>query len=196
MHTDKMITKIYKDYGTITHNSFSICLHHHHNSNDKGYLTLGGVNPAIHHDHNIQMQFTNLIANPNGWYVIHIHDVYIGTKSLSSSSSSLHHQHYLTGHNNNNNNANFIRNAFNTKERGTIIDSGTTDIYLPASIASIFIHLWQYYTQIPYTNDPIELSYDEYSKIPNITLKILNNNNDADADDDYLHWVIQPKYYL
>jgi len=161
----QMITSTFKQHGSILHNSFSICLDHSH-KDEKGYLTLGGIKSSK------QMMFTNMKSNPNGWYVIQITSVLVGDVALGTSNILRDTKKSLL-------------NSFNT-DRGTIIDSGTTDIYLPLAIAPTFIRVWESHTKLPFTNEPIELTYQQYKSIPNITL-VLNGG---------YHWILQPKYYL
>jgi len=161
---DQMITSTYKQHRSIEHNSFSICLNHS-SKETKGYFTLGGTK-------NTKMEFTPIIPNPNGWYVIRIESLLIGQQPLGTS--------------------NFMRDTKQTilqsfhKNKGTIIDSGTTDIYLPVGIAPFFIRVWESITKKQYTNEPMLLTYKEYTEIPNVTLVLQGG----------YHWVLRPKYYL
>jgi len=156
------ISSMLKKEGSIKHNSFSVCLGY-----NSGSFLLGGFNDRFHLE---SMEYTDLVSNVNGWYVVQIHSLFVGTKQV---------------------NENFLMRgiqmpSFNTKEKGTIIDSGTTDIYLPKTIAPIFTTIWQYYSGISYSNSRVEFTFKQFSKIPNISLVLKGG----------YHWVIHPKYYM
>lgn len=179
LHRDTMITSTFKKHGSIKHNSFSICPGGDNNSKEKGLFSLGGVSSDVNYEE--PMQYTNIVTNPNGWYVVHIDSVYVGNHSIFHHSitsnilrDSKYHQEQI------------MKETFNTEDRGTIIDSGTTDIYLPVKISQNFKKLWESYARQKCTNDNMSLSYEEYRRIPSVTLVLQGGYK----------WVLQPQYYL
>ncbi len=56
--------------------------------------------------------------------------------------------------------------------KGTIVDSGTTDTYLPTALYSNFVNLFKSLTGITYSNNAISLTPEQFSKMPNVVYKI------------------------
>jgi hypothetical protein len=49
--------------------------------------------------------------------------------------------------------------------KGTIVDSGTTDTYLPAAINSKFTSLFKSISGVGYSNGNVQLSQDQLRKV-------------------------------
>lgn len=70
---------------------------------------------------------------------------------------------------------------------GTIIDSGTTDSYLPKAISIEFEAAWMKLTKQVHTNTKQKLTFDEFQMLPNITIVLSTSG---------YKWVIEPHSYM
>lgn len=117
-----------------------------------GILTLGGIDQRIHTKHN-KITFLALDKNKSietGWYHVYLNDIRMvnsHTKSTTdnkkvSLSIGMDKSHYLN-------------------DRGTILDSGTTDTYLPSSIKPKFEEIFTSISHgIPYIDPTTSATTD------------------------------------
>eukprot|EP00595_Chromulina_sp_UTEXLB2642_P003816 CAMPEP_0196767814 /NCGR_PEP_ID=MMETSP1095-20130614/41984_1 /TAXON_ID=96789 ORGANISM="Chromulina nebulosa, Strain UTEXLB2642" /NCGR_SAMPLE_ID=MMETSP1095 /ASSEMBLY_ACC=CAM_ASM_000446 /LENGTH=445 /DNA_ID=CAMNT_0042136485 /DNA_START=552 /DNA_END=1886 /DNA_ORIENTATION=- len=113
-------------------------------------MTLGGVDQRLHSKSGIL--YAKLMKNV-GWYTLNLLDIQLQEQSslvLNSSNSIATDPH-----------------IFNNG-KGCIVDSGTTDTYLPSSVANRFKELFKSITGIDYTTANIALTSENLAKIPNI----------------------------
>lgn len=112
-----------------------------------GIMTLGGVDQRIHSSPTIH--YARLLRN-SGWATVKVVDIQLQSQSngvLTSIGETT--DKYNSG-------------------KGCIIDSGTTDTYLPSSIATKFTSLFKSMAGIPFTSANIPLSSKDLSMLPNI----------------------------
>jgi hypothetical protein len=132
-----------------------------------GILTLGGVDQRVHAKS--ELVYAKLLKR-SGWFTINLIDVQfqaqadgsevksiggdkdVWTKGLPPQSSPCYH----------------LTCDIRSIGKGCIVDSGTTDTYLPSSIATKFKNLFKEYTNIYYTNGNIMLTPEMMTKLPNI----------------------------
>lgn len=136
----------------VTDNSlFSLCL-----SKNGGSLGFGG---ALHRLHDEPMQFTKLLSHPNrttNLYTVQVEEVWLGDACLTS------HVH----------NPSILR-TFSTG-RGTILDSGTTDTFLPRALGGVFDTAWREQTGRTYSHRSL-LSREEFAQLPSLRIVLEGN---------------------
>ena len=130
-----------------------------------GILTLGGVDQSIH-NHGEVIKYAKL-QKPKGWFTVKLLDITMRptvTSSLQTMGQTTDAAldrvatHSIS--------ADSI--ALNGR-KGVIIDSGTTDTYLPSSVKTLFEELFKKVTDgIVYTNGNIILSAAQVNKLPTI----------------------------
>ena len=108
-----------------------------------GVLSLGGSDPSLHV---VPMQYARL-ANPTGWFQVPLVSVFLNEVLVSSD-----------------------RAAFQSG-KGTIVDSGTTDTYLPFAIGRDFKKVWKDVTGGgAYANSPRPCEEQDLEKLPTLWL--------------------------
>lgn len=130
-----------------------------------GLLTIGGVDPSLHryasveHDRetvNIvqsQVLFAKLLR-PKGWYTVSLLDILMinpADKSIKSIGGAIFKS--IGG-------------------KGTIVDSGTTDTYLPSALAANFKALFTSIAKFPYDNKVVKLDTKRYNQLPIIVYRL------------------------
>ena len=125
-----------------------------------GIMTLGGVDEALHRPGE-PLKFAKLIKS-KGWFTVNLLDVYLrpaGTDtadtaagvSLGASTET------LNGQNN----------------KGVIVDSGTTDTYLPQAVKKAFEDTFKRMTNgVTYTNNNSALKKAQYDALPTVVFKL------------------------
>jgi hypothetical protein len=108
-----------------------------------GTMALGGVDTRIHKE---PMQFVPLAKN-SGWFTVQLKDVLLNGKSIGVPEST-----WNTG-------------------KGTIVDSGTTDTYLPRRAAEQFKRAWHAAMgpSPKYANSKLAYTAAQAAKFPTIT---------------------------
>jgi hypothetical protein len=133
--------------GLIASNSFSLCLTH-----GGGYMGLGGALSAKHLE---KMAFTPIVR-ANGLYVVRVEEIWIGRRCLLCGDTKMW-------------------NAFNSGS-GTVLDSGTTDTFLPIAAHDDFARIWEEETGLSFSKKRIKrYSYDDFLKLPDIRYLFANN---------------------
>uniref|UniRef100_A0A7S1BJC6 Peptidase A1 domain-containing protein n=2 Tax=Corethron hystrix TaxID=216773 RepID=A0A7S1BJC6_9STRA len=123
----------------IPNSSFSLCL-----TRNGGIYSLGGSSPDTHlSSPPTVMAFTEMRKH-YGWYGISIARMYVGNIEIKDGMWGF------------------------SKGKGAILDNGTTDTFLPASIAREFRRAWKSVTGTEYTNRSMEYTSEEFSKLPRI----------------------------
>ena len=170
---ENIITKMFQT-GSIPHNAFSMCL-----TRENGILSIGGTSLLLTNDersldetenHNIMYRHLEEMAmvplsQSHGYYSIQIEDFQIGGIQIKPSKE--------------------IFAMFNNG-KGSIIDSGTSDTYLPKAIEMEFKKTWRKITSAKYTNGLKRFLYNEFLLLPNITFTLQNNYK----------WTIEPIQYM
>jgi hypothetical protein len=115
-----------------------------------GIMTVGGVDQHIHLKGGT-IQYTNMSSN-NGWYAVELQDVLFRKQNGESETPES-----LGG-----------TTAQLCGGKGCIIDSGTTDTYLPASLSKKFSDKFLEMTGVRYSSGNVALSQQQLNKIPNL----------------------------
>jgi len=121
-----------------------------------GILTVGGVDSSIHSNHSENsVVFAKQVSRKvSGWFAVRLLDVLLRhSKTKRITSIGVPFYKYNTG-------------------KGVIIDSGTTDTYLPASAMSQFLALFKQMSGIVYTNNKRHLSLEELESLPTIIYRL------------------------
>ncbi|OQS06028.1 aspartyl protease family A01B [Thraustotheca clavata] len=117
-----------------------------------GQMILGGVDDTIHLSPAV---YTPLVST-SGWFLVELLDIKLGNNSMGFSPST-----YNSG-------------------RGVIVDSGTTDSFFPAQLASTFNSIFQELTgQLFLDGTESILNLDTILKLPSIFLTLRGNASDS-----------------
>ena len=157
LQKDTVVDVMYRE-GTIPHRAFALCL-----TADGGVLSLGGT--AVSHRHKEQM--TSQPLTSSSFYTIEVVAFIVGDIELKGYTDR------------------FISDAFNAG-KGTVVDSGTTDTYIPKQVAPQFIRAWEKITKTKYHNEATRLTWRNFQKFPNVTIVLASGYK----------WVIEPHSYL
>jgi len=115
------------------------------------------------------MRFAPLSKN-HGWYAVEIASVHLGPILLTPTDSLLA--------------------ALNDAPKGTIIDSGTTDTYLPRALNKPFREAWKRLTGSAYGNRVQRYTAEQFAKLPNVTIGVRG------IDGDVIRWSATPASYM
>jgi hypothetical protein len=180
-----IIRKMY-DSHLIPSHAFSMCL-----SRYEGILSLGGTSLKLwypnandvgknrHKRKHSEVMKTVPISKNSGYYSIAITDFHIGGLPIPMPTSKYTQSKYT------------IDKLFNSG-KGTIVDSGTSDTYLPKQIATQIKQVWKTFTKNGqgqsqgrgrgHTNQLTQYTFQEFQMLPNITFTLEGNHQ----------WTIQP----
>lgn len=111
-----------------------------------GLMTLGGVDTSIHAVEN-SILFARL-TKTRGWFTVVLQDIMMRDPKTGKTTS-------IGGD----------KSKFNSA-KGTIVDSGTTDTYLPRSVASNFKKLYKSISGMDFVNTAVALTLQQYDKLP------------------------------
>ncbi len=107
---------------------------------DGGSMRLGGYETA---HHTAPLQWVPL-TKPTGWYTVTLKDIKIGDKSIGVDMTQ-----------------------FNSGQ-GTIVDSGTTDTYLPRGVASAFQSAFKAVAGVDYSTRSMRLTEEQFKALPDL----------------------------
>eukprot|EP00934_Nitzschia_sp_Nitz4_P007806 Nitzschia sp. Nitz4//scaffold11_size288233//225650//226696//NITZ4_000805-RA/size288233-processed-gene-0.183-mRNA-1//1//CDS//3329534167//7796//frame0 len=151
-HKTSIVTA-YFDAGVIPRNAFSLCL-----TLTAGRLSLGGPMPSEYHKEPMRMA---PISRDHGWYSLHVTKVLVG--DIVVTAEDVH--------------VNILDNINDGK--GCILDSGTTDTYLPKSLARKISK-----AAIAWSDGLVDFSdrtrnrrytFEDFQKLPDVTFKMSQN---------------------
>jgi hypothetical protein len=157
----------------IEHNMFAMCFRKELGTSQKGVtagsMTLGGVSNAL--DTSPMVYARNI--RPYGWYTVYVEKIYLatdgGTKFLfddpNKPRKSLLKEHSivpLMG----------LEPSKVNRDRGIIVDSGTTDTYLCSSVREEFSRAWKDATGVEYSNSAIYLTRSQLQKLPTLLVQL------------------------
>ncbi|EWM27330.1 Peptidase aspartic [Nannochloropsis gaditana] len=125
---------------------------------DGGSMRIGGYETE---HHTKPLQWVPL-TKPTGWYTVTLKDIKIGNTSIGVDP-----------------------NLFNAGQ-GTIVDSGTTDTYLPRSVASAFQRVFQDVAGIAYSSRSMRLSPSEMEALPPLVFVLDNGVEVPMPRENYL----------
>jgi len=178
MHQTTLIAAMY-EAGAIPRHAFSLCLNF-----DGGVFSLGGTKLGLGNDalpssgnatsppstpHHLEpMQFAPLAKN-HGWYAVGVMSLHLGDILITTTETLL--------------------SAFNDG-KGTIIDSGTTDSYLPRVIARPFRRAWETITGHVHSNKLERYTYARFRRLPNITITVHGLRGTS------IRWSATPSNYM
>jgi hypothetical protein len=112
---------------------------------DGGVLVLGGNDPRLHHE---PMKYCPSSTSGNNWFRVEVRGVRVGAESIGSTSS------FSSG-------------------KGTIVDSGTTDTYLPRSVEAQFKNAYKKAAGFDYRNgQTYHFSDAELAKLPSVFFEL------------------------
>lgn len=155
-HQASIMDAIYNS-GAIQRKAFSLCF-----TSTGGGLALGGTSFGVNHRE--PMDYTAL-KKDNAMYAVVVESVHVGDFLITKKRGLL--------------------GAFNTK-KGTIIDSGTTDTYLPAIVADPFLKAWDRFTDVPFSNRKHQFSYESFHSLPVITFTFQGGVKITIRPDSYM----------
>ena len=128
-----------------------------------GQFSLGGT---LTHHHLEPMRFSSITQN-NGWYSLTVEQVKVGDFLLLKEE-----------------NAHFFAEG-----RGTILDSGTTDTFLPVAVAVPLASAWRKWSGLEYSNQPRFYSSREFERLPNVTFSFAGNLTLVMTPNSYMEGV-------
>lgn len=145
------IVAAYHKAGAIPHNAFSLCL-----TSEAGHISLGGSMPQEYHKENMQI---TPITHEHGWYSVQVMNVFVGEIEVGAKFPSL------------------LKKI--NAGKGCILDSGTTDTYLPSSMAKEFgaaARTWTGgLTDFSEASRHNEYTFTDFLLLPEITFILRNN---------------------
>jgi Xylanase inhibitor N-terminal len=151
----------------IPFNAFSLC-----HTSTAGLLGFGGPFWSRHSE---QMKFTPLVAVEGGWYSVHVVSLYLGDHCITCKAKPDQRwdpvQSFHDG-------------------RGTILDSGTTDTYLPGDLSDVFEKAWQELTGVRFAEQTHGYTFDEFTNLPWIYIHLLNNVTISIEPEHYMEGVV------
>ena len=157
----------------IEYNMFAMCFRKELGTSKKGVtagsMTLGGVSSAL--DTSPMVYARNI--REYGWYTVYLQNIYLatngGTKFLfddgKKSLSSILEEYNIVPL------SGFDPSDIN-RDRGVIVDSGTTDTYLSSSVRKEFVKAWKKATGMEYSNSPIFLSRSQLERLPTLLIQL------------------------
>jgi hypothetical protein len=177
----------------VHHFAFSMCL-----SKDAGILSLGGTSLHPYTDdlqNNTIMQrqprhLQRMIFEPlrkSTYYKVKVRSFFVGKERVNI---NINIDHYDDDDDDDDDtDSRETINAFND-ERGTIIDSGTTESYFPEALAEPFREAWKKARggagpATEYDDESHLFSFEEFSSLPVITIVLSHGYK----------WNIEPRYY-
>ncbi len=122
-----------------------------------GILTLGGVDQSIHSK---RISYVKLDKRSGGGYGVHIQ--YVTFRDVKSSSN-----HSISA----------LPSVY-SGTKGAIIDSGSTDTYLPVSIANSFQQQFKKLTGLVYSTESFGLSDENLKALPEIVIGLVGLNEE------------------
>jgi hypothetical protein len=146
IHPTSLIRSLYEAQ-SISRESFSLCL-----TRAGGSLSVGGI--ASDERHLEDMKFSP-ISRDHGWFALQVWDVLVGGISVASGNST-------------------ALEAFHGG-KGTILDSGTTDTYLPQAVAEKFSATWMSLTGLSFKKRKKRYSWTEFLTLPAISFVFAGN---------------------
>jgi len=154
-----------------------------------GILTLGGVDQSIHTS---SIQYA-INVKKSGWYTVKLLDIFMTNNTNQSYPVRLVAP----------------REKYN-RGKGTIVDSGTTDTYLPSAIRNQFLKLFQSLTGTKLTNSFSHLNKHQIQRLPVLIFRIQavqstttgvenpteSNSHDSEDNNNYIDIPMPPQNYL
>jgi hypothetical protein len=142
------------DQGVTSTKIFAICY-----NIGGGILTLGGVDQSLHQTNIV---YTSLTTATSGWYGIWILEISLREQTQLQKKYPLD-----------------VNEKQLNSGSGIIVDSGTTDTYLPSMIQQEFMKIFQKITGLKYHNNGYELSDEQIRQMPDIIFTIKDESSSS-----------------
>ena len=141
---------------------------------DSGALTLGGTDPLLHET---DMVYAENVTPIGGWYAVRIKAIFLRTNGGTLSEPPKDSEYVRV------NVEEKVLNGSTDKKKGVIVDSGTTDTYLPSGIKNAFNQAWKQTTgEDNYHNNMSEMTTEQVKSLPTIMVVLQghgSNSNDG-----------------
>jgi Xylanase inhibitor N-terminal len=147
IHETSIIRSLY-DAKSTSREAFSLCL-----TRTGGSFSVGGIASPIRHLE--EMKYSPL-ARDHGWFALQVWEVRLGGICVACDPKSDALSSFHGG-------------------KGTILDSGTTDTYLPKAILERFQEVWMELTGISFLKRKRRYTWLEYLKLPSIAIMFQGN---------------------
>jgi hypothetical protein len=155
---DNIVDAMYKS-GVMQHHAFSMCL-----TKDGGVLSLGGTALTQRHLEHMKM----MPLESSHYYTVSVSAFYINDVNLVGEGTLPE-----------------LLESFN-EGKGTVIDSGTTDTFLPLALKNQFNKVWRKFTHSRHSNKIQSYTFEQFQKLPNVTIELSSGYK----------WEIQPHAYM
>ncbi|KAL7500233.1 hypothetical protein ACHAWT_010952 [Skeletonema menzelii] len=144
-----------------------------------GALTLGGSDSLLH---STPMVYADNVTPGSGWYTVHVKAMFLRSKGGSLSEPA--------------NNSRYVRvdadettlNGNTGSNHGIIVDSGTTDSYLPSNLKPAFLDAWREVLRDPsaeYHNSRVEMTAEQVKTLPTILVVLQGYKADNSQTNDF-----------
>jgi hypothetical protein len=180
------------DQNIITSTIFSLCLLH-----TGGVMSIGSINSDLHQT---PLQYA-LLTRKAGYFTIHVETIFF-KKSITHRTNGNEGERFTTR------DLNEPKSKYNSG-KGIIIDSGTTDTFLPSSIAGKFKEIFREMTGVPFSNSPISLTTEQIHSFPTIVYRLQSkyshstthrqNNStkkENEENEEFVEIEFPPQHYL
>lgn len=145
IHETSIIRSLY-EAKSIQREAFSLCL-----TREGGTMSVGGVDSGRH----LEPMKYSPIARDHGWFALQVERVAVGGICVACGDSE-------------------ALLAF-SGGKGTILDSGTTDTYLPQAVAEHFSDAWTELTGLEFRKRKRKYTWQEYLLLPTVEILFANN---------------------
>jgi hypothetical protein len=140
---------------------FALCFR-----NGGGIMTLGGVDQSIH-TQNTTIQYAKMTPSSD-WFGVTVLNVSMKScvkNNTVEGGEMIRDRVHLNID---------VNSAFNNrhKNKGTIVDSGTTDTYLPEVIGTEFARVFKEISGVAYSGSAVKLSKEQYDQLPTIVFTL------------------------
>lgn len=136
------------DAKSIQREAFSLCL-----TRTGGSFSVGGISTE---DRLLEEMKFSPIARDHGWFALQVWEVRLGGICVACGTNSVALHAFHGG-------------------KGTILDSGTTDTYLPQAVADRFQEVWTELTGLVFTKRKKRFSWSEFRLLPDISITFEGN---------------------
>ena len=143
-----------------------------------GFMGFGGALQDLHSE---PMQYTPMLSNDVGHYAIRVNQVWLGSTCLINRLHQPSHDAAVRALTSNlrpgvsPTTSTSLYKGFDSG-KGTLLDSGTTDTFLPASMARIVEHAWKNQTGREWERDRTHsYTYKEFANLPTWVFVFENN---------------------
>lgn len=166
----------------IEHNMFSMCfkrdVHHTKDGVTAGIMTLGGFDARLHKSPMVYARVE--LNNHHGWFTVHVRKIWMRQNGGLSAKAMIEKDENGTPQEP----KHFVISNDERILKGMIFDSGSTDTYLPRSIASVFRNKWNELTGLSYANRDMKLSREQVMKLPTVLVQLTPRKQEYDNSSD------------